>query len=229
MPPLVDLKGKRFGRLTVIRRVQDARDQHVQWFCRCDCGEAAVVRGKYLKSGHTQSCGCLQRERVSQALMKHGMSEHPLHNVWENMKGRCYDPKCDQYRNYGARGIVVCKEWLYAEKFFEWALAHGWKQGLTIERIDNDGNYEPGNCRWATYKEQNRNRRNNRWLECNGKKMLLTDWAAELGMSPSAIHVRLKLGWSLERALTVPPKLDRRRESCHQLRSRGSKKSSSRR
>lgn len=152
----VDLTNKRFGRLTVISR-HGRIGKRISWLCLCDCGERKVILGESLKSGATHSCGCLRAEGNN---LKHGLSYSRIRNSYRAMKERCYLESHVAYQNYGGRGIRVCDEWKESfESFYEWAVANGYQEGLTIDRIGVDGNYEPNNCRWATMKEQAQNKR----------------------------------------------------------------------
>lgn len=159
MPPLNDLTGKRYGRLTVMKR-SAVKKGHTIWSCVCDCGNLIEAEAYNLTTGHTQSCGCLQKERASESNSTHRMRNTRLYRIWSSMHTRCYRPSYHAFADYGGRGIAICDEWLHSfENFRDWALSHGYSDDLSIDRIDVDGNYEPGNCRWATWSEQNRNKR----------------------------------------------------------------------
>lgn len=212
MKNYTDLTGQKFGRLTVIGRVEDKLHpggQHsMQWLCQCECGNKASVCGYSLKRGDTQSCGCLQKELLSQRAKKHGKSNDRLFWIWRDMKLRCHVSSNISYENYGGRGIKVCEEWLGergSENFIDWALANGYRDDLEIDRKDPNGNYEPLNCRWVTPKEQANNRRNNRFLEYNGKRQTMKQWAEELGLNYSTLKMRINTyHWNIEKALTTP-------------------------
>lgn len=161
MPKLNDLTGKRFDRLLIAAHAGKRGSQHM-WLCQCDCGNETVVYGCNVVSGKVKSCGCLHREKMVSMMKTHGCEPWPLYNIWSSMKARCTNPNVKRYKIYGGRGIRVCGEWATFETFRDWSLANGYAQGLSIDRIDNDGNYEPSNCRWATPVEQARNMRSNR-------------------------------------------------------------------
>lgn len=155
----IEIGGKKFGRLTVLR-YDSTKEKRAYWQCRCDCGNRIITAGKTLRSGATQSCGCLQKERTSKARMTHGLSGTRLYRIWGVMKSRAANKNFDRFRYYGARGISVCEEWKNSfEVFRDWSLKNGYENHLTIDRINNDGNYEPSNCRWATISTQMKNRR----------------------------------------------------------------------
>jgi len=164
-----DITGQRFGRLVVIEIAGRSKSQNVKWRCKCDCGNECIVNGSYLRGGHTQSCGCLKKEKGIIANTLHGWSQTPIGILLYCMKQRCYYPNNPGYKNYGGRGITVCDRWLGEDRFENFFIDMGNPpEGKTLDRIDNDGNYCKENCRWATRTEQCRNRRNTKLLTYEG-------------------------------------------------------------
>ena len=200
-----DLIGKVFGRLTVIERVENNKDGRTMWRCKCECGNDCIILGKNLLNGGTKSCGCLKLEINRKINRRHGMTNTPLYKKWQVMNTRCNNPNRDHYQWYGGKGIKVCEEWRKFENFYDWAMASGYREGLTIERIDINKDYEPSNCKWITLKEQSFNKANTRWLTLNGKTQSLTKWAEEIGLPVKTLQTRInKYKWSDEKALTTP-------------------------
>lgn len=201
MPKFKDLMGQKFGRLTIIELAGRNKSHKIIWKCLCDCGKEAIVVGTCLVTGRTKSCGCLHKEVIT----KHGLTGSRIYAIWNSMMSRCYHPKNKYFKGYGARGIRVCNEWHDAKTFYNWAQNNGYKKGLTIDRINNNGNYEPSNCRWATLKEQCNNKRTNRLITINGITHNLTEWATIAGLKKATLHARLRARWK-EENLLLPPK-----------------------
>jgi len=205
-----DLTGQKFGRLTVIEYVGRDRQRFALWKCKCDCGKFTVTRGSSLRNGSSKSCGCLRLENALKACTTHGLSGgrkniSRIYRIWRNMKSRCYNPNTPKYKNHGGRGIIVCAEWHKFEPFYRWAMANGYADNLTLERIDNDGNYEPSNCRWATYEEQALNTRQNCIIIYQGKVKTLKEWAELRNIKYSTLRARLfQYKWTIENALETP-------------------------
>lgn len=199
-----DLTGQKFNRLTVLGQAGRGSSGQVLWDCLCECGKHVVVRGNNLKSGKVKSCGCYKNDIFVQHNMKHGMSDTKLHSVWSSMKSRCTCPTTTGYKWYGGRGIKVCAEWQTFELFCAWAMSHGYKEGLTIDRIDVNGDYCPENCRWITMQEQLYNTTRNHRITVNGVTKTVTEWANERGMKYNTILTRLDRGWSEYDAVMTP-------------------------
>lgn len=206
---LQDLTGKKFNYLTVLERFpENSKDNHVQWICLCDCGNKRIVQGKHLKNGFVRSCGCKDLAK------RHGLYHTRLHYIWSSMKDRCYNKNNSRYSDWGGRGISICDEWKddFAS-FYNWAIETGYTDGLSIDRIDNDGDYCPDNCRWITAHEQCRNKRNNIRIEIDGETKILADWLKVYGMKRSTVFNRIKAGMSpVEAVKKRPRKLNRKNE-----------------
>ena len=192
-----DLTGKRFGRLLVSGRSEAESTRRVLWNCACDCGVKRIIRSDSLTDGKTVSCGCWHKEKST----THGMRNTIVYRKWIAMRQRCRDPKSPSYHNYGGRGITICERWDRFENFLE-------DMGLPPtgkhqpDRIDNDGNYEPGNVRWATAQQNANNRRDNVTLEYKGREQTLAQWADELGIGRTTLQYRISNGWSVQKAFT---------------------------
>lgn len=211
---LIDLTGKRYGKLTVIRRYPEDCNGHPAWECICDCGNRKIVEGALLRYGVVKSCGCLRAEQNRNTKTTHGMAKSKLYAVWNNMKRRCYKEKTESYKRYGARGIIVCDEWRNSfESFKKWADESGYQDGLSIDRIDNDGNYCPENCKWSTVKEQNNNRGVSLMITYKGKTQNLASWCEELNLPYFRTWQRIvQYGYTFEDAITMPVNKRRKRE-----------------
>lgn len=204
MSTLIDLTGMKFNMLTVIERAESAPGGITYWLCRCDCGNFTTVRGSNLKNGSVKSCGCLQHQKTTNKT--HGESYTNLYATWARMKSRCKNESNASYENYGGRGITVCDDWNNDYiSFRDWALNNGYEQGLSIDRINNDLGYNPDNCRWATTKQQQNNRRCNVIYSMNGEAHTLSEWCDIYHLNRSTIDRRInRSGMTLEQALTTP-------------------------
>lgn len=190
-PEREDIIGRRFGRLTVVNFDHTDRHRNSYWICKCDCGNQTLATRGALISGNTTSCGCYNRERVSESSTTHGMSRAPLYKVWRDMHTRCKNERSGEYHRYGGRGIDICNDWMSFENFRDWALDAGYTNGLTLDRTDNDGSYSPENCRWVTWKTQGNNRSTNRIVEYNGYFHTITEWSEILGINYSTLRGRI--------------------------------------
>lgn len=203
-----DLSGKVFSRLTAISRAPNAGEgvgSKAKWNCICDCGNPAIVYASALKGGNTKSCGCVKHEgSVARGKLKrtHGMTNSSEYHVWGSMLQRCENVNHKSYKDYGGRGINVCDRWHSFENFF--TDMGSIPPGLSIERNDVNGNYEPSNCRWATMTEQGLNKRTNTLLTANGETKPLASWCRQYGLNKVTLMDRIERGWSPERAITTP-------------------------
>mgnify|MGYP001566304561 CR=1 FL=1 len=196
-----------FERLTVIGEAEwyvrpKSGERSRQWFVRCECGNEKTVHDSSLKSGHTQSCGCLQREMSSACSVTHDATGTPEWKAWANAKGRCYNPNDEGYANYGGRGIAMYGPWLDDPAAFIGHVGPKPSPKHSLGRIKNDGDYEPGNVRWETDEEQQNNRRSNHWITAFGKTMTLAQWSRETGVMAATLWKRLHDGRSDERTVS---------------------------
>lgn len=198
-----DLTGNVFGRLTVLG-YHHTDKKVAYWSCLCSCGNEVVVRGSSLRNGMTKSCGCYRTDATKISNSTHGLTNHPLHTIWAGMKQRCYDTNCESYRHWGGRGISVCVEWLDFIPFYEWSVANGYERGLSIDRINNDGNYEPSNCRFTTRKVQGNNTRRNINVIYRGE---IRSFNSLLDGDSRYLKVWKRIfarGWDTDRAIDTP-------------------------
>lgn len=189
----IDLTGQRYGMLVAVERVGTDAHRQALWRCKCDCGTETVVRAGGLRSGNTRSCGCGSgfKQQEKNPSFKTGHSHSRLYRIWEAMKTRCYNKNCKAYKDYGARGISVCGEWLHDfAAFYEWAMQNGYQGDLSIDRIKVNEGYSPGNCRWATPAQQSKNTRRNVLVSINGETRLLGEWAEAYGINYQTMATR---------------------------------------
>lgn len=190
-PEREDISGKRFGRLTVLGFDHDDIHRNSYWLCECDCGNRTVVTRGGLISGNTTSCGCYNRERVSESTRTHGLSQTSLYKTWRGMHDRCENENTTAYHRYGGRGINVCDEWKTFEKFHDWAMDSGYTEELTIDRINNDAGYNPDNCRWVDRFVQGNNRSTNREVEYRGIKHTIAEWSRIFNVNYNTLWGRI--------------------------------------
>ncbi len=207
MAKAYNIDGKRFGRIVALWHSYTTigkKDRKQYYECICDCGNRKVISKGNLLIGDTTSCGCVQRERTSLASKTHGGSRTGLYDIWCNIKERCTNNENPGYKNYGGRGIKICSEWFSSFESFKIYMGPKPSPSHTVDRINNNGNYEPGNCRWATRKEQCRNFRRNRFFEINGERKTLAEWCEIYKLPQYNVGQRIrKLGWSIEEALEI--------------------------
>lgn len=205
-PLAKDISGQRFGRLVVVGFAEHVtKKRNLHWRAVCDCGSSRIVNGASLRAGITKSCGCIQREKARAAgdrTRTHGLSGTSIYSIWDSMIQRCENPNRKDFKTYGLRGITVCERWHTFENFLSDMGARPY--GLTLDRKDGSLGYSPENCRWATTKEQARNRPDNRILTLNGESLCLQDWAELLGINKITLQARVSRGWNDVRALTTP-------------------------
>lgn len=186
-----DLTGQKFGKLTVIKRVENDKNGSARWLCRCECGNEKIVDGGHLRSNKIKSCGCLLTDILIDRNHIHGMTNTRLFHIWQGIKNRCFNKNFQHYKHYGARGIIICKEWKDDFiSFYNWSMANGYNDKLTIDRIDVNGNYEPNNCRWIKQSEQCRNRRDTVYITYNGETHTFYEWSKITGINQRTLYTR---------------------------------------
>lgn len=202
----IDLTGKRYGRLEA-KEFLGTKNHNSLWKCKCDCGNESIVCYSNLVRGNTKSCGCIFSEKNEM----HGLKNTRLYRVWANIKARCYYPKCVDYKDYGARGIIMCDEWKRSFlSFHKWAISNGYNENApkwqcTIERKNVNGNYEPSNCEWVTIKEQANNKTNNAYITYKGETKTLAIWAEELDLPYKTLYARIfTYHWDVKEAFERP-------------------------
>ena len=214
MAEFIDMIGKRFGSLTVVEQTEDQISEsgrhRKMWICECDCGNRKAVNGDNLRGGKTLSCGCLQRQIASECNTKHGDADSRLYNIWCAIKRRCYKTYDPKYGRYGGRGIKMCAEWLCDySAFMDWALKNGYRDDAkrgecTLDRINNDGDYTPDNCRWVTIKAQANNRSTNRHIKYKGETHTIAELAEMLDIPYERLYQRIyRYGYDLDTAITA--------------------------
>lgn len=206
---LQDLKGQRFGRLTAIERTDSLGRKGVYWKCVCECGKETSVHARALVSGHTKSCGCLAAEVISKP-KSHGLSNTKEYSIWKAIRRRCNGKLATNYARYGGRGIKVCEEWNDFTNFYKWCAESGYSDGLTIDRINNDGDYSPTNCRWVDKLVQGNNKSNNRRVVYNGESVTLMQLERMTRIDHRTLGKRLDAGWTVEQCTTISPKFGNR-------------------
>lgn len=205
----IDLTGKKFGHLLVLKRAAVSYRGSAVWLCKCDCGNTLEVVGSHLRTGHTKSCGCYKITQTREANSTHGECSTRLYKVWSHMLGRCNTTNGKDSKWYYDKGITVCQEWHDYLAFKEWALANGYDPNAkfgecTLDRIDGNKGYSPDNCRWVSAKEQARNRSTSKLIEYAGETKALAEWCEKLELNYTLVQSRLYRGWSVEKAFSTP-------------------------
>ena len=199
MSKLKDLTGQKFGQLTALYKLHNYHKEGTYWLCICNCGNISESWSPQLRNGKIKSCGCL---RIVNHSKKHGKANSRLYNIYNKMKSRCYNKNDPTYKYYGARGIKVCQDWLdNFQAFYDWAIENGYRSNLTIDRINVNGNYGPDNCRWITNKQQQRNKRNTKYVTYRGETKSLAEWCEILSLKYSRVFQRItKYNMPIEKA-----------------------------
>lgn len=206
------IENQKIGKLTLIRKINACRGS--KWECKCECGNSLIVKEYDLRQGNIKSCGCLKKEYAKKGNIIHGFNKTRIQEIHHAMKMRCYCKKHKYYKNYGGRGIKICDEWLGKEglkNFGVWALENGYNDALSIDRINNNGNYEPSNCKWSTLIEQQNNTRRNHIIEYNGEKLSLSQMARKYNILPSTLCNRLRKWKDIGKAIETPIENNKKR------------------
>ena len=197
MGKIKDLKNQTFGYLQVVKYREKDKNNKALWECKCKCGQTKVARGSDLTTGKIKSCGCYKTEMIVNKTTKHKLSHSRIYCIYHNMLERCNNQNNSHYCYYGERGIKVCEEWSNKKdgflSFYDWAIKNGYTDELTIDRINNNGDYDPNNCRWTDMKTQNRNKRSNRILTYNGENYIMKDLAQKLGIKYSTFAKKIRM------------------------------------
>lgn len=203
MSALKDMTGQRFGRLTVIARAENNPRGRAMWECLCDCGNKKIILGVTLRNGRSRSCGCFRADCNTERLTQHGGASSPEYAIWMGMRQRCSNPSNKEFHNYGGRGIKVCKRWQSFKNFIA-DMGQRPSRDLSIERINNDKGYSPGNCKWGTTFEQANNTRVNVFFGIDGVEKTVSQWSRISGITPTTIYGRIRSGWPVEKAVFQP-------------------------
>lgn len=195
---MIDMSGETHGNWRVIGGDGTDERGEAKWLCECSCGSIKSVLGSSLRNGRSRSCGCLRRQMRKESATVHGKSNTKLYNIWRGMRQRCGAAYSHAFKWYGQRGIAVCKEWDEFETFYKWSMENGYSEGLSLDRINNDGDYEPDNCRWTAQETQSRNRSNNINITYNGETHCLWDWAKITGIKPGTLYYRYHAGKAVD-------------------------------
>lgn len=200
----IDMTGKTFGSLVAIACAGIGSDGKYQWRFACECGKEFTACGSKVRRGEVITCPECSMERVRLSHIKHGRARTPEHRAWSHIKSRCFNQKVPEYKHYGGRGITMCQRWIDSFENFLADMGSKPSKLHSIDRIDNNGNYEPSNCRWASFNEQANNKRSNRLVIINSKSKTMSEWATENGLNREIVHKRLRRGWSGESLIASP-------------------------